>query len=383
MNPKILFVDDDANILAAYQRNLRRQFLVDTALGGAQALAQLNTSGPYAVVVADMQMPNMNVIDFLQQAETRAPDTVRIMLTGNADQKTAVDAVNQGRVFRFLNKPCSSDVMAQALQAALRQYQLVIAERELLEDTLNGAVKVLADVLSTVDPQAFGRGRQLRDHMRAFLGSFKVSQSWELELAATLSPIGRVTLPPIVLLKQRSGLSLTQAEREMTLRVPQIGAELLGQIPRLENVAQIVRLQNKDFDGSGFPADGPSGDDIPVGARILRVLGDLAELESQGASPAEALQRMQQPDGRYDPHVLGAACRCFDVALPEITKVERLPVQARIEDLQPGQVLAEDVKTADSPLVVAMDTALSPMLVERLRNFHELASIPKVVLVRA
>ena len=383
MNAKILFVDDDANVLAGYQRNLRRQYSIDTALGGAQALAQLDASGPYAVVVADMQMPNMNGIEFLQQAETRTPDTVRIMLTGNADQKTAVDAVNQGRVFRFLNKPCSAEIMAQALEAALRQYQLVTAERELLEDTLNGAMKVLADVLSTVDPPAFGRGRQLRDHMRAFLESFKVNQSWELELAATLSPIGRVTLPPIVLLKQRSGLSLTQEEREMTLRVPQIGAELLSQIPRLGNVAQIVRLQNKNFDGTGFPADGPSGDDIPVGARILKVLGDLAERESQGATPAEALQRMQEIKGQYDPHVLDAACRCFDVALPEVDREPQLPIQTRIEDLQPGQVLAEEVKTADSFLVVAMDTELSPMLIERLRNFHALGSIPNVVLVRA
>src|SRR5438876_3981097 len=102
MSKKILCVDDEPNILQAYQRSLRKQFAIDTALGGAQALELIASQGPYAVIVADMQMPGMNGIEFLIQAAQKTPDTVRIMLTGNADQKTAVEAGNKGHVFQFL-----------------------------------------------------------------------------------------------------------------------------------------------------------------------------------------------------------------------------------------------------------------------------------------
>ncbi len=102
---RILFVDDDPNILSAYQRNLRKRFPISTALNAEQGLELLQSEGPFAVIVADMQMPGTNGIQFLRKAREKAPDSVRLMLTGNADQKTAMDAVNEGHVFSILNKP--------------------------------------------------------------------------------------------------------------------------------------------------------------------------------------------------------------------------------------------------------------------------------------
>ena len=89
MLEKILCVDDEPNILQAYQRSLRKDFQIDTADGGEQALALMASAGPYAVIVSDMRMPGMDGVQFLTSARALAPETVRIMLTGNADQKTA------------------------------------------------------------------------------------------------------------------------------------------------------------------------------------------------------------------------------------------------------------------------------------------------------
>ena len=130
MNNQILFVDDDPNLLAALQRSLRRLFHFDTALGGPEALNTIATHGPYAVIVADQSMPGMSGVELLEIVRQRAPDTVRVMLTGNADQQAAVDAVNRGAVFRFLNKPCPPEVLIPALEMALKQYELVHTERE-------------------------------------------------------------------------------------------------------------------------------------------------------------------------------------------------------------------------------------------------------------
>ncbi len=143
MTDKILCVDDDVNLLAGIQRNLRKQFRLDTAPGGAEGLELLTRQGPYAVVVADMRMPNMNGVEFLCACRAKFPDTVRIMLTGDADQETAVQAVNQGQVFQFLNKPCPPDALAGALENGLRQYRLVMTQREMVQLQLQHAQKMV------------------------------------------------------------------------------------------------------------------------------------------------------------------------------------------------------------------------------------------------
>jgi len=103
MTEKVLFVDDDPNLLASCERNFRRKFQIETAEGGELALQKITERGPFAVVVSDRQMPRMDGIKFLSLVKERAPDTVRIMLTGNADLEGAVKVVNEGNIFRFLS----------------------------------------------------------------------------------------------------------------------------------------------------------------------------------------------------------------------------------------------------------------------------------------
>ncbi len=113
MAEKILLVDDDSNVLDGYRRSLRGEFLLETALGGEEALNLATVNGPYAVVISDMRMPRMDGIQLLSRIKALSPDTIRVMLTGNADTETAVNAINEGSIFRFLNKPCSKEVMAK------------------------------------------------------------------------------------------------------------------------------------------------------------------------------------------------------------------------------------------------------------------------------
>lgn len=123
MKEKILIVDDEEHVIQGYKRNLRKRFELDLASSGKEALEILERNGPHAIIVADMQMPGMNGLELLQTVKDKHLDTVRIMLTGNADQKTAVDAVNKGEVFKFLTKPCSPDTMIAALESGLEQHR--------------------------------------------------------------------------------------------------------------------------------------------------------------------------------------------------------------------------------------------------------------------
>ena len=380
MSEKILFVDDDPNLLAAVERNLRQRFNLITATGAEIALAKLDSAGPFAVLVADMQMPGMNGVQLLAETQKRFPETVRLMLTGNADQQTAAEAVNKGQIFQFLTKPCPMETLTLALQAGLKQYRLITAERELLENTLNGSVKLLTDVLSLSDPLAFGRGEMLRDYMRAYVNALTIKHSWELELAAMLSQLGTVTIPPALLEKARGGQELNPAEQEIITRVPKIGADLLANIPRLESVARIVLYQQKHYDGSGFPPNVVRGEDIPIGARILKVLIDLMELELQKVPRDTALSLMQQRMGWYDPRVLDATFACFDIYLPEVSaKSQGQPVS--VKDLRIGDVVFTDIRTVSGKTVVLARSRITQVLLLRINNFSKFSPMEESVFI--
>ncbi len=375
MVEKVLFVDDDASILAGYQRALRKQFHIEVAVGAEAGLTLIERQGPYAVVVSDMFMPGINGVQFLSKVKEIAPDTVRIMLTGNPDLRTAIEAVHHGHIFRFLVKPCPPESLAMALEAGIEQYRLITAERDLLEKTLSGSVRMLMDILAMVDPHLFGRAQTLRGYMRSLAQTLQVGEVWKMELAATLAQVGLVTIPPVVVLKARAGHTLSDSEHEMLERVPEISHNLLINIPRLEPVARIVLYQSKHFDGSGFPRDSISGYDIPLGARMLKVLSDLRDLEESGITRRRAFEVMRKRDGWYDPRVLEAAVVTF-VGVSETQRQTEAPALAvSVRGLRVGHLLASDVYTADGKLLISAGHRVSEALLERIRNFAEVTGI--------
>lgn len=381
MTRKVLLVDDEENVLAGYHRVLRKRFEMDMALGGVQALQALEGHGPYAVIVADMQMPGMNGVELLQKVQERYPDMVRIMLTGNLDQRTAMEAINRGQVFRFLTKPCSPEELGQVLDAGIRQYRLETAERELLEQTLTGSLKVLMEILSMADPQAFGRAEVMRERALEMADQLGGVDAWEVGLAAMMSPLGLVTVPAALVAKERAGETLTSQERETIQRVPEFGARLLERIPRLEGVARAVRYQRRNYAGGGYPLEGPTGEEIPPAARILRVLSDFLDIEERRGSRVVALEQLKLRKGLYDPRIL-ALLEAF-CGQPATAPAAQGPRLLPVDALEPGMVLTADVKTRLGMLVVCAGTRLLPSHVEKLQNFARLIGLEEPVQVMA
>ncbi len=311
LNTKILCVDDDPNILAGYGRQLRKEFSLDTALGGEAGLELLHSRGPFAVVVSDMRMPGMSGVEFLRRVRERAPESVRIMLTGNHDQQTAMDAINEGHIFRFLTKPCPSPELASVLRAGLEQYRLVTAEKELLEQTLRGSIQVMAEVLSLTNPMAFGRAVRIQRLVRKVAELLKVEDLWQLDVAALLSQIGCVTVPESILAKVYGGQDLPGDERQMYERHPEVGSALIAKIPRLQEVGYIVACQDKHFDNPAAK-DGRTETAIPLGADSksgpgFRLPGVSRPRQDHGCQDADGPGRMVRPGrtrgaGRHRTH---------------------------------------------------------------------------------
>ncbi len=383
MAERVLLVDDDPNLLSALQRQLRKQFDLTCAEGGAQALQAVTDAGekrqPYAVVVCDMRMPGMDGIEVLSRIRTLAPETVRLMLTGNADQQTAIDAINRGSIFRFFTKPCPAEDLAVGIQAGIDQHHLITAERELLESTLAGSIKVLADVVAMNDPVAYGLATRLREWVRLLSVEFKLPRSWQLDMAAMLLPIGQVSLPPELVAKKRRGEALTGAEEALFIRTPEAGRNLIANIPRMAKVAEIIWLQDRGHDGTGFPAEGPKGADIPFEARLLKILKDLAEACPSGIPDPTAFAQLDRNHGQYDPALLVKVRSCLMSLLSSTQPVE---VEVPVSTLRPGHLVLSDIRLTNGHLILSAKTMLSAAQVERLRALGKIYSFVEPVRVR-
>ena len=362
MSERILCIDDDPNVLQAYQRALRKQFQIEIALGGEEALAAVINQGPYAVVVSDMQMPGMNGVEVLKEVKKHSKDTVRMMLTGNADQQTALEAVNEGHIFRFMTKPCPPETFAKVLEAGLAQYRLLRAERDLLSKTFSASVKVLTDVLSAVSPVAFGKASRVRQLVRQLCRELGVNQ-WQIEVAAMLSQIGCVSIPSQILAKAYEGKELTVAERKVFEAYPLAGQQLIASIPRLEEVTEIIAYQQQHYDGGGFPGDGKHEDDIPLGSRFLKVALDFDTLISAGYGNETALAEMNDRPGQYDPSVVAALSAFLAITVAHVVR------RINVSDLADGLTLADDINTVNGTLVFAKGQEINRAVRMRLRNF--------------
>jgi response regulator RpfG family c-di-GMP phosphodiesterase len=376
MAEKILAVDDDPNILSAMQRNLRRRFEIDVALGPEEGIKHLSEQGPYAVVITDLRMPEMDGIQFLARAKEIAPDTIRMMLTGHGDMEVAIDAVNEGSIFRFLTKPCPPFRLVQAFSAGLVQYRLVRAERELLEKTLSGSIKVLSDVLALVNPSAFGRSSRVLRLVRQMSEKMQASANWEIELAAMLSQIGCVTVPEETLANVYAGKQISPREKTMFDAHPGVGRDLIANIPRLEGVAEAIGYQELRFDGSDGQAGAPTGGEIPLGARILKLALDFDTLVSSGLDEREALGRIAAKGKNwYDPSVIFALKEAINVR--DRLETAELP----IAKLSPGMIFIEDVRGSSGILLIAKGQEVTPSLIARLRNYAVLAGVQEPIMV--
>ncbi|MHB8126363.1 MAG: HD domain-containing phosphohydrolase [Desulfitobacteriaceae bacterium] len=374
MNNKVLLVDDDINILQAYKRTLRGRFQVTTIDNGTAGLEILKEDGPFAVVVSDYRMPTMDGVQFLANAKKIAPDTVRIMLSGQADLEVSIQAVNEGNIFRFLNKPCPTEQLIKVLSTAIEQYRLVISERELLEKTLKGSLKLLLDIINAINPKIFSQASRLRKMANAIAIRLKLADSWEVELAAMLSQIGCTTIPSEILNKKNSDEQLTNEETEIFLTHALTGRNLLKNIPRLESISEGVYYQFKQFNGQGFPFDNKKGKDIPLIGRILKIVLDFDSLTDKGMSEPKAVEEMHKKTGHYDPDIFAA----LDAEVLSITKGFVVNSVA-LADLVNGMFLADDIKDNHEAVLVAKGQEITEVIKLRLLVFSRLGRLTEPI----
>jgi response regulator RpfG family c-di-GMP phosphodiesterase len=374
MNRRVLFVDDEPHIVESIKRMIRKSFDVHTSTDPSEALASMALEPDFAIVVSDMRMPQMSGVDFLTAVRKARPDTIRIMLTGNQDQQTAAAAVNLGEVFRFLNKPCDVVALTNVLEQGLRQYQLLTAERDLLTRTLQGSIGVLVEALSIAKPEVFGSIDRIERKCSQLAEGLRGIEPWEMRAAARLSRLGWIGMSTATSQRIASGANLTDHERKEYNDHPQVGARLVGDIPRLETVAECILYQLKNFDGSGPPSHSRSGSEIPLGARVLRLVLAFDQLQNRGATDGHAVTTLRGTVGCFDPMLLDRLANLCQVTTPDTFRVHAA-------ELESGMTIAEDVQSAKGILLVCRGQAVTPAIQRHLQYFHDLGTLSEPILV--
>jgi DNA-binding response OmpR family regulator len=367
---KILMVDDEPNVLSGYLRTVGRSFNVVCAEGGAAGLTTLESKGPFAVVVTDMRMPQMNGIEFITAARGKSRETVFMMLTGNGDQQTAVDAINHGHIFRFLSKPCPQEKLDAALRAALRQYDLVTAERVLLRETLAGSIKLLVDALELTHPPLAVLQSMVKQTHYEICAAIGLPRDWQTTIAGSLCLIGLVTIP---------GIKSNEAVSDEALGLAaSLGSRLIGNLPRLGSVAAMI-LHQRDAGMLPDEISPLSQKSIEeAGAQALRFCVDLAQEQQRVGSRAVALRNLDAIK-RYDPRLVAAIRSSPDEAeLAASTALLDLP----IEQISAGMKLANDVKREDGTLLLSSGQVLTELSVAKLRNYARQEVIPNRIRIR-
>jgi response regulator RpfG family c-di-GMP phosphodiesterase len=361
---RVLVVDDEPHVLDAVRRMLRTEFLIETAADPVLALDAIRDTGPYAVVLSDFQMPRMNGAQFLAAARELHPDSSRILLTGQADLAGAAKVVNEGGILRLLLKPAGRPELSAALHAGVQAYHALTAERDLLDTTLRGSVRALTEVLALANPAAFARSTRLRNLVAAIVAATGQELEWHVEVAALLSDLGSIALPASLLERMDRGQPLTVDEQNMIDRLPSVADQILAGIPRLDEVRSAI-LREVPIDGE---ADAFETDDIPLGARVLRIARGFDQLLGQGADAPGAVATMRAQRGRYDPILLDA--------LAEVVAgdAERQPREVGVEELLPGMVLVEDVFTNTGLKLVPRGSQLSASMIARVNNYAAMES---------
>ncbi len=387
----ILLVDDEVSITRLLERILRRKdYRILTASGGKEGLDLLNTlEEPVSLIISDQRMPEMTGTQFLEKARKIFPDAYRYLLTGYSDMDAVVDAVNKGKIHRYLTKPWNDDdeLLVQVRQS-LEQYELVLENRRLLELTntqnkelkeLNkkleekvsertleirqknidleeankkleesflDTIRLLSSLIENLNPELGRYMKQVAQLARGVAEDYGLDSEEldQIEIAGMIHDIGLLGLSQRILLKNEKNMS--EVELKMYHQHPVIASVCLETVEKFDKVAKIVLYHHENFDGSGFP-NGLKETEIPLGARIIRAAADYCNIIY-----------MWPKDMKY---IIGKARKYFgpSVNIFSVTDPEKIIEEVASKVIQLGAYQKYDINVVIKLIKIAKEAKLS------------------------
>lgn len=409
----ILFVDDEPMVLNALRRELRKSgYELLFAGSGAEALEILAEEN-IDVVVSDMRMPEMSGAQLLRQVRDQYPEVISLLLSGQADMKDTMAAINEGGIFRFLAKPWQPEQLKQSLDEAAelravrkerdrlllltrKQNKMLIRMNQGLSSKLNQSTAELGQIEAMVEAsyaemqnsiQAFVRmfsfvvsarhGMQAGTLERAAKLSLKLGELLQLpptelttlEQGVLLSEVGKIRISETLLTKSEANLTLP--ERAEYQQYPVFGHDLLLSISYLQDAAIIVRQHRETFNGRGFPARLRGKAMAPL-ARVASVAIDYYALQGGARIQArlneeQVLAYLSSRAGQlYDPEVVAL----LPQALEQLAKDESQyhPSLQSVDQLLVGDRITRNLLSRDGFLLLSAGVVLNQQMIQKLKE---------------
>jgi response regulator RpfG family c-di-GMP phosphodiesterase len=396
-NTKVLYVDDESSLLAAFTSLFRREGLqISTLVNSIDIDRSLEHDGPFALVISDQRMPGLDGVGTIEKVRQKHPATVRVMLTGFADQDDTIRAINTAGISRYITKPWDDTLLKQTVHDCVNSYNLTgenqyllheLAVRntlleELLEGTVGQTVQLLTHLMSHINLHAANqteRVQRLGNAVLSLHANVSSQVRWEIQRALELFNLGIAVLPPwIQVTLSKEGLwSLARfpvAENHHLLAF-----DLLKDIPRFEGVARIIQLSHKNFDGEGEPQSvDVKGRDLPLGSRLLRILIDLDSLSTEHHRGRDMLQRMLHQRHRYDTDLIALM-----LGLDSALRVSLVDKSINVEHLEEGMVLVDDMVTTRGHIMLRAGSEITRPVLRIVTQTRQYDPVKEPVTVRA
>jgi cyclic di-GMP phosphodiesterase len=366
----VLVVDDTETNIDILVETLGDDYDVSVAMDGMGALELVKEDTP-DLILLDIMMPGMDGYAVCRslKADKKTRDIPVIFITAKAEMEDELEGFNLGAV-DYITKPISPPIVRARVETHLKLKLAQEEMKELLENTLGGSIRVLTDILAIARPEAFSRSVRIKRLVTAMAENLSLPGRWRFELAAMLSQIGCFTLPPETLDKLLEGKTVSEEEQALFRDHPEVGAELLAHIPRLENVAEMIRLQNRPSSPEDLSSCQLPRDIVRVGAQLLRVAVDFDRHLSVSGSQEDALTRLENSDTPYIPFLVESLRNMLGLARQTL---ELRTVTA--DELRSGMVLDGDVYATSGTLLAASGTELSAASEGLLRRFVQSGKI--------
>lgn len=425
----ILLVDDEVSILKAMARLLRKTpYTVHAAGSGQEALDLLTTlEKPVSMIISDQKMPGMQGSEFLEKSRQYVPDAVRFLLTGYSDMGTLIDAINKGGVQRYISKPWNDNDLLLTIEHGIRQYELVLENRRLMEVTRKQNAQLLqvgklldakvkqrtaelkektqeleasffniirsfSALTDTFFPEDSGHGRRVSALANEIARKMRIEgdELRNIEIASLLHDIGKIgTAKNLVAPFQEF---MTPGDKAKYIKHPMEGFLILRFIPQLEKVSEYIKSHHENYDGTGFP-DGLAEDAIPIGSRIIAVADAYDRIAGRPEKSENPLiQEYEKATGRTSDHVEQAELahhtaiyylkqNAFSLFDPNIIKIllDVLKTQGftfqeekkmPLDKLEPGMVLTRPLYTENGRFLLPYNTTLTASMISKLNSIH-------------
>ncbi|MBF0448100.1 MAG: response regulator [Magnetococcales bacterium] len=362
----ILLVDDTPDNIDVLSGLLAKEYKIKVALNGERALKIAASTPQPDLILLDIMMPVMDGLEVCNRlkANPNTQDIPVIFVTAKSESEDEKAGFDIGAV-DYISKPIKPSVVQARVRTQLdlstarrEAERLLLENREMLDQTLVGAMRVISDLLSWANPAAFLRAARLRVFMEGMVEELKIPREmgWQLNLSATLSQIGLVALPAEEMNRYATGQGVSIKFLSAFKAQAEIGGRALQKVPRMESIAKVIEDQLKPMPEKGqYPEEITQRDVYTLGRQLLRVLIDF-DHKLLGEKSSVALTSMANSP-HYDSEMIKALNNV-------IKNMEWIPCALSMHKLTPGMVL--DESTDDDTL--SFGATLTTQSIDRLKT---------------